>query len=124
MHHGDDPKVIRQFEVNHAVRERWAEVTPGRRIKLAEHPGMSAYLLEQSFHFEEKALAQHRVNRGVIGHRLGEFSVGGGMNDRSHGRSRREARARDSANGMPSTWPLVISATRRLVSAFQAASTP
>jgi len=46
------------------------------------------------------------------------------MEDDPHSRRTRDARARDTSNGTPTTWPLVISATRRLVSAFQAASTP
>src|SRR5271157_5409177 len=83
-----------------------------------------AHVADQAFHLTVEAYPQIGIDSRVVANRLGELVVRRGMEQPPHWPRLLRMRARDSSTGMPRTLPVSISAMRRSISVFQAASIP
>ena len=123
MHNRHNPDDIRLFKIDDGVGKNSAEMSPDRRVKSPESSRLHANLGNQPLDFIIKPATQFWGNVSVVSRRFGVFDVSLPMETmRFHRPTILRIRAETSSPGMPFSWPLSISATRRRVSRRQLSS--
>ena len=123
MHHSYDPDAIGLIQEHKRIGEFSREGPLRRRMKSREPIRVAADFLCDPLYFSFEPVAQIAVDQCVKLNRAEKFLARCRMEYRSLHRARmRFARANSSSAGIPWTLPVWISSTRRLISAFHAAS--
>jgi len=123
MHHRNDPNPVRLVQKDQRVGEFAGQGALGGREKMEKPSRFAAHFADKTFDFEMETQTQIRGKVVVIFHRPDIFVVRPGMEHMGfHRRRIFRMRAATSAGGTPVTCPDSISATRRRISAVQAAS--